>query len=198
MKICQLWSTPKEVIDAAIEALEITPNDIVYDIGCGDGRFLVRCSELTRARSVGIDINEERIIETKALVEEKGLSPYCTLISANALDLDYSNATAIFLYLIPRGLRLILPKLLEIPHPVRIVTYMAPFPADALKAKSSKKVKVQVGDQLVEYPIFIYETEYREHCVKIVNGNKVVEEKLKLDTSTASSIPSDHQLTSLS
>lgn len=154
----KLWSTPPEVIDASIDALNISADDIVYDIGCGDGRFLIRCSELTKAKTFGIDINEERIEEANKNIEERSLCSYCTAISANALDLDYSDATVIFLYLIPRGLRLILPKILEIPHPVRIVTYMAPFPAELLAAVSSRKVKVQVGEHVVEYPIFIYET----------------------------------------
>ena len=42
-----LWSTPIEVIDKAIEQLNISTNDVVYDIGAGDGRFLLRCTETT-------------------------------------------------------------------------------------------------------------------------------------------------------
>ena len=51
-----LWSTPIEVIDKAIEQLSITSTDIVYDIGAGDGRFLIRCVENTTvSQCIGIN-----------------------------------------------------------------------------------------------------------------------------------------------
>ena len=165
----KLWSTPREVIEEAIACLKITPEDLVYDIGCGDGRFLVQCCKATGARAIGIDINEERVKEAQNAIEENHLSSSCSVLCGNALEMDFSDARAIFLYLIPRGLRLILPKILNIPRKVRVVTYMSPFQdkpssnhgeqmESYLPYAFTKKVQVLVGEHVVQYPIFVYET----------------------------------------
>jgi hypothetical protein len=107
---------------------------------------------------VGVEINDERVAEINTEIHQQTLSSRCRVICDNALNLDYSEATVVFLYLIPRGLRLILPKLLAIPHKVKIATYMAPFPEGFIEIKGTKKVTVRVGDQEVQYPLFLYET----------------------------------------
>ena len=84
----KLWSTPLEVIDEAIACLNVTPDDLVYDIGCGDGRFLVQCCKATGAKTVGIDINEDRVKETQNLIEKHDLSSLCTVLCGNALEMN--------------------------------------------------------------------------------------------------------------
>ena len=110
----KLWSTPLPVIDAAIAYLEITVDDNVYDIGCGDGRFIIKCAQQTEAISItGVDINEERVSEARIDIDRLELGMRCRVVCGNALDMDFTEATVIFLYLIPRGLRMILPKVLN-------------------------------------------------------------------------------------
>jgi hypothetical protein len=75
-------------------------------------------------RVIGVEISNERVQEIQKVVTSKSLSDRLSIILGNALEQDYSSATAIFLYLVPRGLRLILPLLKAIPHKVRVVTYM--------------------------------------------------------------------------
>lgn len=120
----KLWSTPDEVITKAIELLTIRPDDIVYDIGAGDGRFLFRVMESSPNQCIGVEISSERVDAIQRRIDESGWGERCSVILGNALEQDYSTATAVFLYLVPRGLRLILPLLKSIPHTVRVVTYM--------------------------------------------------------------------------
>lgn len=56
-----------------------------------------------------------------------GVGHLVTVLVGNALDMDLSEATAIFLYLVPRGLRIMLPRLVASPRPRRVATYMAGF-----------------------------------------------------------------------
>lgn len=70
----KLWSTPKEAVDAAIRLLDVAPADIVYDIGCGDGRFVITCASRCGCRCVGIEIDEERAVEARAKVAAAGAS----------------------------------------------------------------------------------------------------------------------------
>eukprot|EP01031_Cornospumella_fuschlensis_P030205 gene30205-36490_t len=119
----KLWTTPREVIQHAVQLLQPTENDIVYDIGCGDGPFLIECALNTNARSiVGIEIDEERACVCESNLQSAHIdSNRCKVITQNALEVDFSQGTCFFLYLIPRGLKIILPILQAIPHPIRVV-----------------------------------------------------------------------------
>ena len=124
----KLWSTPPEVISQAVAMLQLTANDIVYDIGSGDGRFLFHCAEhCVVKRVVGVEIHRERAESTQRTITARGWSEKCTILHSNALELTYSDATAVFLYLVPRGLRLMLSILkaaVRSGSPLRVVTYM--------------------------------------------------------------------------
>jgi hypothetical protein len=126
-----LWSTPLEVIDAAITSLKINAADVVYDVGCGDGRFVLRCHEVTKARCIGIEIDDVRADQAAAAVAAKGVSGPCTIVKGNALDQDYTAGTVFFLYLVPRGLKIMLPLLQVSPgwamaslHPLNNTLFM--------------------------------------------------------------------------
>ena len=150
-----LWSTPPEVIEKAIELLQINSDDVVFDIGAGDGRFVIRCHECTGARCVGIEIDEARAEAALANVTEKGVSPsLCTIIKGNALEQDYSSGTVFFLYLVPRGLKLILPILQRIPRRLRVITYMSPLPD--MKYVQLVKIGTQKHVEAL-WPVYLYE-----------------------------------------
>lgn len=151
----KLWTTPAEVINRAIELLDINDIDTVFDIGAGDGAFIVPCCQQTTGTLIGIEIDEERAALASEKIQIEGLTGRCSMLCGNALEQDYSSATAIFLYLIPRGLRLILPLLKQIPREVRVVTYMSPFPESEISP--IKVVKVQTTTHPVgEWPLYCY------------------------------------------
>jgi hypothetical protein len=152
----KLWSTPEPAIDIALDYANLTVNDIVYDVGCGDGRVLIRMASMSINNTdddcgvifynedgdgcplqqnqptthhnhtikrqqhqckqfIGIEISEERVIEARQNIQIAKLDGTIPshvsieIICSNALNIDYKNATVIFLYLVPRGLRLIKP-----------------------------------------------------------------------------------------
>jgi hypothetical protein len=163
----KLWSTPLEVIDIAIEKLQITSSDIVFDIGAGDGRFLIRCGEKSNAESIiGIEIDEERGLLAKESILssiENGLfnENKCHLIIGNALEMDYSKGNSFFLYLVPRGLRIILPILQSVCNQsnknITVVTYMSPFPSESgIKPLEIVKINTESHPE-AQWPLYVYE-----------------------------------------
>jgi precorrin-6B methylase 2 len=83
----KLWSTPSEVIEVAISLLQITDSDIVYDIGAGDCRFLLRCRESTGATCVGVEIDTERAELARRNILDSGYSESeCLIVTGNALE----------------------------------------------------------------------------------------------------------------
>lgn len=152
-----LWSTPLEVIEKALELLNIVANDTAIDIGAGDGRFLIRCAETTAAaQCIGVEIDEERAAQAQAQIVARSFAENrVRLIVGNALEQDYSAGTAFFLYLVPRGLRIILPLLKSVPHKVRVVTYMSPFP-DSETPLCVVKVSTEQHPE-AKWPLYYYE-----------------------------------------
>lgn len=150
-----LWSTPIEVIDQAILLLQPGSTDLVYDIGAGDGNFIIRCAETTPAKCVGVEIDEIRANQAISNIEAHSLDEQkCKIICGNALEFDYSDGICFFLYLIPRGLRIILPHLQSIPHKIRVVTYMSPLPG--LTALSTTKMSTAAHPE-AQWPLHYYE-----------------------------------------
>lgn len=142
-------------MNAALIELKIKEDDIVFDIGAGDGRFIIHCAENTPvSKCIGIEIDEERGNEALTKIQDLNLQSKCQMIIGNALEQDFSSGTAFFLYLIPRGLRIILPYLQSLGKPIRVVTYMAPFPD--LAAKNVVNVSTENHPE-ARWPLYYYE-----------------------------------------
>ena len=155
----KLWSTPRSCIEAVVEWGSITRDDILYDVGCGDGRVLLTIAELLKdeapRKMVGIEIDQKRAEEAKSniLAAKASLDAgiEIDILCANALEIDYNEATILFLYLIPRGLRMIKPILQKNRHELRVITYIAGF--DDEKPDKVHKVQHQNGSA---WPIYFY------------------------------------------
>jgi len=69
----KLWSSPDVAVEAAITLLAPKPEDVVYDVGCGDGRFLVACALRAGCRCIGLEIDEARAQEARIRAAEAGI-----------------------------------------------------------------------------------------------------------------------------
>lgn len=93
--------TPQEVVGRMLALAKVGKNDVVYDLGCGDGRIVVTAARQYGARGVGIDINPERIAEAKANAKKAGVNGRVDLRVANLFQTDMSPASVVTLYLLP-------------------------------------------------------------------------------------------------
>ena len=89
----------------------VTSDDVVYDLGCGDGRIVITAAERFGARGVGIDYDPERIAEANANAERRGLQDLVTFIQQDAMQADVSDATVVTLYLLSSSNRKLRPLL---------------------------------------------------------------------------------------
>jgi SAM-dependent methyltransferase len=92
--------TPQGVVDRMLELAEVTANDVVYDLGCGDGRIVITAAKKFGARGVGVDIDPDRIREAKANAKEAGVENLVTFIKQDAMTVDVSPASVVTLYLL--------------------------------------------------------------------------------------------------
>jgi SAM-dependent methyltransferase len=116
--------TPPAVVDAMLELARVSAADVVYDLGCGDGRIPITAAKKYGAHGVGIDIDPVRIQEANANAKEEGVTDKVTFITADLFESDISKATVVTLYLLPSLNQKLMPKLkAELKPGTRVVSH---------------------------------------------------------------------------
>jgi SAM-dependent methyltransferase len=105
--------TPYEAVDKMLEMAEVNRNSVVYDLGCGDGRIVVTAAKRFGARGVGIDIDPERIKESRENAKREGVTSRVQFREADLFETDLRPATVVTLYLLPELNLRLRPRLLE-------------------------------------------------------------------------------------
>ncbi|MFC4932764.1 methyltransferase domain-containing protein [Massilia sp. GCM10023247] len=93
--------TPQQVVDRMLQLARVGKSDILYDLGCGDGRIVVTAAKAHGARGTGIDIDPERIAEAKENAKKAGVTDKVSFRVANLFETDLSPASVVTLYLLP-------------------------------------------------------------------------------------------------
>ncbi len=115
--------TREVVIEAMLDAAKVGPNDVVYDLGCGDGRIVVAAAR-RGARAIGIDIDPERIKEANANAEKNGVTGKVEFRQEDLFEADIKDATVVTLYLLPSLNVKLRPRLMELLKPgTRVVSH---------------------------------------------------------------------------
>lgn len=108
--------TPEDVVDRMLQLARVTKDDVVYDLGCGDGRIVVAAAKKYGARGVGVDIDPQRIAESEANARKAGVEHLVSFKLEDAMKVDVTPATVVTLYLLSASnlkLRPILTKQLK-------------------------------------------------------------------------------------
>ena len=130
--------TPPEVVDAMLDLANVTKNDVVYDLGCGDGRIVIAAAK-RGATGVGIDIDPERIKEAEANAKAAGVTGRVKFLQADLFETDLRPATVVTLYLLPELNKKLQPKLMKELRPgSRIVSHA--FDMGDWKAEQTRDV----------------------------------------------------------
>jgi len=93
--------TPYEVVDEMLRLAELKKGDILYDLGCGDGRIVIEAAKRAGIRAVGIDIDPERIRESEENAIKAGVQKMVEFRCQNIFEADFSDATVVTMYLLP-------------------------------------------------------------------------------------------------
>ena len=116
--------TPEQVVEAMLDVAKVTRDDVVYDLGCGDGRIVITAAQKFGARGVGIDIDPARIGEANANAKRAGVTDRVTFKLADLFATDISEASVVTLYLLPSLNVKLMPKLMkELKPGTRIVSH---------------------------------------------------------------------------
>jgi len=115
--------TPMAAVERMIEMAEIKPGDVVYDLGCGDGRIVVAAAKLHGVKAVGVDISAKRVAESRERARAAGVKGLVEIRQADIFGLDLDQADVVFLYLTPRLNERLMPQLQRLKRGARIISY---------------------------------------------------------------------------
>jgi len=137
--------TDQAAVDKMLEMAKVTKDDVVFDLGCGDGRIVVTAAKKYGARGVGVDIDPVRVKEALANVKEAKVEDLVEIRQGDALKVpDISKATVVTLYMLPEFMEKLKPILLkELKPGTRIVAHDYPLPG--LEPKATATIPRKVG-----------------------------------------------------
>jgi SAM-dependent methyltransferase len=115
--------TPMAAVERMIAMADIKTGELVYDLGCGDGRIVVAAAQRYGVIAVGVDINPERVVESRANAVTAGVENLVSIRQADIFTLDLSEADVVFLYLTPRLNERLMPQLRKLKPGSRIISY---------------------------------------------------------------------------
>ncbi|MBM4333181.1 MAG: methyltransferase domain-containing protein [Deltaproteobacteria bacterium] len=117
-------ATPQPVVMEMLKMARVTQNDILYDLGCGDGRIVITAAKVFGSRGVGVDIDPVLIQESQENARKAGVTDRVKFIQQDLFQTDISEATVVTLYLLPDLNLKLRPKLFkELKPGTRIVSH---------------------------------------------------------------------------
>jgi SAM-dependent methyltransferase len=140
--------TTEPAVKAMLKLADVKKTDVVYDLGCGDGRIVIAAAKNFGARGVGIDINPVRIHEARENAKKAGVEHLVRFQEADLFEADIHEATVVTLFLLPNINLKLRPKLLQDLQPgARIVSNTF----DMGDWKADKEATVEDADEADSY-----------------------------------------------
>ena len=143
--------TPERVVQRMLEIAEVSKDDVVYDIGSGDGRILITAAQEFRAKAVGIELNEILVQDTRKRVKKLDLEDKVKVVQADAIEADLSKATVVTVYLLTASNEQLRPKLeQELAPGARVVSHDFQF------SGWQHEAMVEVEGQSRRHRVYLY------------------------------------------
>lgn len=115
--------TSEKVVERMLELAQVGPDDVVYDLGCGDGRIVVAAAKKFGCRGFGYDIDPERVAEARENARRSGVEHLVQFEQRDIFTLELSPASVVTLYLLPRLNVKLIPQLEKLAPGARIVSH---------------------------------------------------------------------------
>jgi SAM-dependent methyltransferase len=147
-------ATPLGVAETMLQLAGVKSNDVVYDIGCGDGRIVIMAAKRFGARGVGIDLDSERLKQARRNAQEAGVEDLIEFRQEDATKSDYSEATVVTIYLLPESNELLRPILeAQLRDGARVVSHNYDIPGWEDREIGYETVESWDGE---EHSIYVY------------------------------------------
>ena len=146
--------TPQEIVDKMLELARVKKDDLVYDLGCGDGRIVVTAAQKYGCVAKGFDIDPQRVRESRENVRKNNVGHLVTIEQKDIFTLDLSEVDVVTLYLLPTLNVKLIPQLQKMKPGSRIVSH--DFNMEGVKP--DKVITVKTENQYYEKPVYLWTT----------------------------------------
>jgi tRNA A58 N-methylase Trm61 len=143
--------TPQEVVDKMLELAKVGKDDVVYDLGCGDGRIVVTAAKKYGCKAIGFDVDDERVKESNENVRKNGVGKLVDIRQDDIFKQDLSKASVVTLYLLPQLNVKLVPQLQKMKPGSRVVSHSF----DMAGYKPDMEVNVKTKDD-VEHKVYLW------------------------------------------
>jgi predicted RNA methylase len=145
-------TSPQPIVERMLEVAAVKPGDMVYDLGCGDGRILVTAVQKFHAKAVGVELNEKHAATATENIKRLNLQNHAQVIQGNLMDVNIANADVVTLYLMTLSNDKLRPKLeRELKPGARVVSLN-------YQVRGWKPVRVEEAEAYHRpYKIYLYE-----------------------------------------
>ncbi|HEY7424937.1 MAG TPA: TIGR03000 domain-containing protein [Gemmataceae bacterium] len=130
--------TPQDVVDTMLKLAVIEEKDVVYDLGCGDGRIVITAAKKYGCKAIGFDLDPERVKESRENVKAKGVEKLVKIEKKDLFEVDLKPASVVTLYLLPDVNEKLIPQLEQLKPGTRILSH--DFTIKGIEPKDSVKV----------------------------------------------------------
>ena len=144
--------TPLDICEEMLKAANLCEHDVVYDLGCGDGRILIMAALMYNCRAVGLDIDPACIKQARENIERYGVGDRVIIYEQDARYADISAATVVTMYLMPSLSKQLRPRLQKLAAGTRIIAHDKPIP----QWQPSKSIKVESKADGREHAIYLW------------------------------------------
>ena len=146
--------TPMPVVEGMLMLAKVDTGDVIYDLGCGDGRIVITAANKYGARGVGIELDPQLIEQCRANARKEGVEKLVSFRMEDATRTDISNATIVTLYLLPESNELLRGRLEKLLKPgARVVTHNYPIPGWESRQVQMVIVKAEDGEN---HSVYLY------------------------------------------
>jgi SAM-dependent methyltransferase len=163
--------TPQEVVDRMIELAQVSKDDVVYDLGCGDGRIVVTAAKKHGCKAIGFDIDPKRVKESRENVSKNGVEDLVTIKNADIFELDLTPASVVTLYLLPQLNVRLIPQLKALKPGSRIVSHDFD-----MRGVEADKVENLTSSDGISHTIYFWTTPLKIDQAKVDELNELFSE----------------------
>lgn len=146
--------TPPKVVDKMLELAQVTKDDLLYDLGCGDGRIVVTAAKEYGCKAVGYELHAGRVRKSLENVAQNNVGHLVTIEQKDIFTLDLSKATVVTLYLLPELNVRLIPQLEKLKPGSRIVSH----DFDMRGVKPDKVVEMTIDDNWDQHTVYLWTT----------------------------------------
>jgi ribosomal protein L11 methylase PrmA len=146
--------SPYDVVSMMLKMAHVKKQDVVYDLGCGDGRMVVTAAKRYGCRGIGYDIDPERVSAARANAKRNGVEDLVRIVEADLFTLDFGDADVLSLYLLPDINSRLLPQFDKLKPGSRLVFH--DYGLQGVEA--DQEVRITSNEDNASHTIYLYTT----------------------------------------